>query len=223
VYPSSETWRRQFIMAGRKPWELGGTVRHRNVRPRRRVLIVCEDEKSSRDYFQSFNPTRTEVVAVGTGMNTSSLVDEAIALRNRAQRSDAPYASVWCVFDRDSFPIQNYHRAFKWARDEGIRVAWANEAFELWYLLHFNFLDTALSRDRYAEKLGPLLGVVYDKADASMYARLEARQPTALRNAYRLEKHWADLGVDNPERHNPSTGVHELVEHLNELRELGPA
>ena len=210
-------------MAGRKPWEQGGTVRQRNARPRRRVLIVCEDEKSSRDYFQSFDPSRTEVIAVGTGMNTLSLVEEAIDLRNGAQRDGAPYASVWCVFDRDSFPAQNYHQAFERARDEGLRVAWANEAFELWYLLHFNYLDTALPRDRYAEKLAPLLGVAYDKADASIYALLEARQPTALRNAHRLEQHWADLGVNDQERHNPSTGVHRLVEHLNELKELGRA
>ena len=81
----------------------------------------------------------------------------------------------------------------------------------------------ALPRDRYAEKLAPLLGVAYDKADASIYARLEARQPTALRNAHRLEQHWADLGVNDQERHNPSTGVHRLVEHLNELKELGRA
>ena len=209
-------------MAGRKPWEKGGTVRDRNARPRRRVLIVCEDEKSSRNYFQSFDSSRSEVVAIGTGMNTLSLVEEAIALRNRAHRDDAPYASVWCVFDRDSFPVQSYHRTFERARDEGLRVAWANEAFELWYLLHFNYLDTALSRDRYAEKLAPLLGIADEKADALMYARLEAKQPMALRNAHRLEKHWADLGVNNPERHNPSTGVHKLVEHLNDLKELGP-
>jgi hypothetical protein len=31
------------------------------------------------------------------------------------------------------------------------------------------------------------------------------------------------LGVDNPERENPSTGIHKLVEHLNELRNLGAA
>lgn len=209
-------------MAGRKPWEKGGTIRPRNARPRRRVLIVCEDEKSSRDYFQSFDPSRSEVVAVGTGMNTLSLVEEAIALRNRAQRDDASYASVWCVFDRDSFPVQSYQQAFERAHYEGLRVAWANEAFELWYLLHFNYLDSALSRDRYAEKLAPLLGIAYKKADASMYAHLETRQPMALRNAHRLERHWADLGVNNPERHNPSTGVHKLVEHLNDLKELGP-
>ncbi len=56
-----------------------------------------------------------------------------------------------------------------------------------------------------------------------MYDHLESRQSTALKNARRLERHWAELSVDNPERENPSTGIHKLVEHLNELRNLGAA
>lgn len=212
-------------MAGRKPWERADGIRSRDTRPRRRVLIACEDAKSSRDYFQAFpvDRSRAEIVAVGTGMNTISLVENAIELRDRAEGNGTPYASVWCVFDRDSFPAQNYQRAFERAREEGLRVAWANEAFELWYLLHFNFHDTALSRDRYAAKLAPLLAGTYAKADASMYARLESRQATALKNARRLERQWAESGVANPERENPSTGIHKLVEHLNELKELGAA
>lgn len=212
-------------MAGRKPWERADTGRSRDTRPRRRVLIVCEDEKSSRDYFQAFpvDRSRAEIVAIGTGMNTFSLVEHAIQLRDRAEVDRAPYVSVWCVFDRDSFPIQNYQAAFERAREEGLCVAWANEAFELWYLLHFSFLDTALSRDRYAQKLAPLLRIAYDKADSSMYARLESRQLMAVRNARRLERHWAELGVPDPECQNPSTGVHKLVERLNELKDLGAA
>jgi RloB-like protein len=124
-------------MAG-KPWERGGIGRRRDARPRRRVLVVCEDEKSSKYYFQSFpvDHSRSEVVAVGTGMNTVSLVEHAVSLRDAAERRGAQYASVWCVFDRDSFPPQNYNRAFELARANQLRVAWANEAFELWYLLH---------------------------------------------------------------------------------------
>jgi hypothetical protein len=104
---------------------------------------VCEDEKSSRDYFQAFpvDRSRTEIVALGTGLNTLGLVEHAIGLRNRADGSGTPYASVWCVFDRDSFAEDNYRKAFALARENGMRVAWANEAFELWYLLHFNYHD----------------------------------------------------------------------------------
>ena len=49
-------------------------------RQRRRVLIYCEDSKSSADYLRSFpiDPKRVEVRVQDTGMNTDSLVEAAI-------------------------------------------------------------------------------------------------------------------------------------------------
>ena len=185
------------------------------------MLIVCEDSKSARDYFDSFeiDPRRAEVVAVGTGMNADSLVEEAMKRQSKAIQACQPYNEVWCVFDRDSFPLANYDRAFQLARANGIKVAWANEAFELWYLLHFNYHDTGISRHDYQAKLKPNLQ--YNKADKTVYARVKAHQETALRNARKLERHWNEMGERFPERQNPSTSVHKLVEFLNELADLG--
>jgi len=54
---------------------------------------------------------------------------------------------VWCVFDRDvdvtSSPEQSktadiaFSQSIKACHDSGINVAWSNDAFELWILLHF--------------------------------------------------------------------------------------
>jgi hypothetical protein len=126
------------------------------------------------------------------------------------------------VLDRDSFPLENYARAFELARNSNVRVAWANEAFELWYLLHFNYHDSGIGRAHYKTKLDPHLPQPYDKSDSEIYRKVITHQETALRNARRLEKHWRELGKQFPERQNPSTGVHKLVEFLKELRELGP-
>lgn len=32
-------------------------------------------------------------------------------------------------------------------------AAWSNESFELWYYLHFQYLDTGISRSQYIEKI----------------------------------------------------------------------
>ena len=209
-------------MPANKPWEQKPSGRRpAETRERRRVLIVCEDSKSSRFYFESFpiDAKRAEVLALGTGMNTDSLVEEAIRLKKQAVKDCQPYNEVWCVFDRDSFPLGNYTRAFELARGSGIKVAWANEAFELWYLLHFNYHDTGISRGDYKTKLRPNLE--YDKADETIYEKVKTFQVTALRNARKLERYWNDLRERFPERQNPSTNVHKLVEFLNELAELG--
>jgi hypothetical protein len=212
-------------MAGNKPWETSPAGRKtEGAQLRRRVLIVCEDSKSSCLYFKSFeiDNERAEVFAVGTGMNTDSLVEEAITLKHQQETERRPYHEIWCVLDRDSFPLSNYARAFDLARKANIRIAWANEAFELWYLLHFNYHDTGMSRTDYKSRLDACLPRPYDKADGSIYEKILPYQATAIRHARRLEKYWRDLGERFPERQNPSTGVHKLVEFVNEFRELGP-
>lgn len=211
-------------MAANKAWERGGASRlPSGTRERRRVLILCEDCKSSCFYFRAFNiaPERAEVVAVGTGRNTDSLVEEAIRLKVKAVERCSPYHEVWCVFDRDDFPLANYHRAFELARANGLKIAWTNEAFELWYLLHFNYHDTAISRHNYKAKLRPHCH--YEKGDKEIYQKVKPYEAIALRNAQRLERHWNELGERYPERQNPSTSVHELVEFLNDLADLGRA
>jgi hypothetical protein len=210
-------------MPGNKPWEqkLPGR-RPAETRERRRVLIVCEDSKSACDYFKSFkiDSKRAEVFPVGTGMNTDSLVEEAIKLKDKAVKACQPYNEVWSVFDRDSFPLGNYTRAFELALANGIKVAWANEAFELWYLLHFNYHDTGISRKDYKAKLKQS-GLEYDKADKTIYDKVKEHQATALKFARKLERHWHEKREKFPERQNPSTSVHKLVEFLNELADLG--
>lgn len=210
-------------MSKNKPWKRSAKGRgSRNLRQLRRVLIYCEDSKSSADYLGCFpiDPQRVEVRVVGTGRNTDSLVEAAIAARDKALKSKTPYSEVWCVFDRDSFPMKNYARAFDLALASKIRLAWANEAFELWYLLHFDYFDAAISRADYAKKLLER-GLKYDKADRGVYEKIRANQATAIRNAKRLKRHWDECGAKFPERENPSTSVHTLVEFLNELADLG--
>lgn len=209
-------------MAGNKPWNRSRHGRAPNgSRERRKVVIFCEDTKSSRLYLRSFpvDLARFEVSVLGTGMNTDSLVEEAIRRIKQAKGRGIKYSEIWCAFDRDSFPEEDYIRAFQLAESAGIKIAWANEAFELWYILHFDYLETGLSRNDYKQKLKER-GLDYDKADEGIYAKLKDRQEIAIKNARRLEAHWSEHRNKFPERENPSTSVHRLVSFLNELSEL---
>jgi hypothetical protein len=210
-------------MSKTKPWSKSASGRApSSSRERRRVLIVCEDSKSSTYYFKAFpiDPHRLEVKVLGTGMNTDSLVQEATRIVHDDRKQGILYNEVWCVFDHDSFPLQNYTRAFDLAAREKIKIAWANEAFELWYLLHFDFHNSPISRNAYKQKLLQK-GLTYDKADKAIYQKVKPYQDTAMKNASKLEKHWNECGEKFPERKNPSTSVHNLVEFLNELANLG--
>ena len=189
-------------------------TRRENIRKLRRILIVCEGEKTEPNYFKKFpaNPEVYDQIDIhGTGYNTISLVKEAVRLKNEALRKREPYIEVWCVFDKDDFPFVNVRDAIVLANENQIKCAYSIEAFELWYMLHFNFYDSALSRKQYKEKLSQLLEKKYQKNDDGMYKLLSRRQSTAIHNARRL--YMQQYKKPFTER-NPLTTVFWLVERL---------
>ena len=175
--------------------------------PLERFLIVCEGEKTEPNYFRSFRVPREVIDVHGLGDNTVRIVESAIELM-----AEDNYDQVWCVFDRDSFPARNFNAALDLARRHGIKMAYSNEKFEQWYVLHFEFLNSGIHRADYITKLHRLLGHRYEKNSDMIYEELEERQPDAIRNAARL---LALYSPQNPERDNPSTTVYKLVTELN--------
>ena len=191
-------------------------TRLENSRNLRRFLIVCEGEKTEPNYFRKFpeNPEVYDRIDIyGTGYNTISLVNEAIRLKTEAQKQREPYIEVWCVFDKDDFSVDQFMAAIILAGKNQIKCAYSIEAFELWYMLHFNFYDAALSRDQYKEKLTELLGKRYQKNDDGMYQVLKKRQNLAIKNAKKLYA----LQYRRPlVEQNPITTVFRLVERLSQ-------
>jgi hypothetical protein len=183
---------------------------------RDRILILCEGKKTEPNYFRKF-PLDVELVEIdikGTGANTLSLVEDAIRRGQDAVSTGRPYNQIWCVFDRDSFPPGNFNRAFKVADENHVRIAYSNQCFELWYLLHYHFNDAAIKRNEYARRLTRYIGRKYRKNDENMYDLLKERQAEAIQNAKKLCNRYISC---NPEKDDPSTTVHELVEALNEF------
>jgi hypothetical protein len=189
----------------------------REEKTRRWFLIVCEGEKTEPNYFKSF-PVDTKVINLdiqGEGKNTKSLVEKAIELKNNSEPDETD--RFWCVFDRDKNPknpndSQNFNSAITLAKNNGIEVAYSNDAFELWYLLHFHFYNTGFSRQDYQNRLTKLLGHKYEKNSKTIYEDLKDKQQDAIKHAKLLLQKYAR---PNPESDNPSTTVHLLVEELN--------
>lgn len=128
-----------------------------------RVLIVCEGAKTEPNYFKSFNMMKNsgglvfEITSAGGGINTIQVVQKAIELRDKAVCDKKPYDVTWAVFDRDSFAAADFDNAIHMADSNDIRCAWSNEAFELWYIYHFENRITPMSRKKYAHKITALV------------------------------------------------------------------
>ncbi len=201
-----------------KPWSRKGRSYMRpvdHIQKRKRYLIVCEGRKTEPNYFRGFKIPPDAVVEIcGEGYNTVSLVEKAIQLRDIAKDVDEEYDKVWCVFDRDSFSAQDFNKAIELAQNEDIDIAYSNEAFELWYVLHFDYLDTGITRQDYCNILSRQLKKGYRKNSESIYSEIRHLQDMAIQRARRLYEQYPN---HNPEKDKPSTTVHLLVEELNKL------
>jgi len=203
---------------------------------RRFFLIVCEGEKTEPNYFESLKDDLPKGVLnvcsfkiVGTGNNTTSLVNKAMTLRTEWQtQTNRTIDKMWIVFDKDSFTAQSFNSAIQTciANRPDVDCAWTNEAFELWYLLHFHYYNTGISRKKYQEliegnfqKQG-LNDYEYKKNSTEMYSLLEtyASRESAIKHATKLEKVYA--GQQNYSTQNPCTMVHKLIAELFGLEEI---
>lgn len=207
-----------------------------NVRAKRMYyLIVCEGAATEPNYFEGLKQdlpkgvlTAYQIDIEGTGRNTQSLVDEALRLKEAYEKNTTrPVDKLRVVFDRDSFAANDFNNAIvRCAQNTPvIGCAWSNEAFELWYLLHFHYYNNAISRKDYQdlieENLRPFLGenYRYQKNSIEMYALLKeyGSIEDAIRNAKNLERNFA--GRQDYANHNPCTMVYKLVEELLKLKE----
>ena len=122
------------------------------------------------------------------------------------------FDQVWCVFDKDDCDDDEFNCVIEDAKRQGLRVAYSNQSFELWYLLHFDCYDEPMHRRKYLGELNKCLGHTYKKNAKDMYEQLYSKQNTAIENA----DHLLDLySPRNPAKDNPSTTVHLLVQQLN--------
>lgn len=189
-----------------------------------RFLIVCEGECTEPTYFQSLVKNRyfevREEKIVGEGRATCALVKRTAQIKEELERSrQLPFDRVWVVFDKDDFV--DFNDAIHLAKSYGFECAWTNEAFELWYFLHFQFLDAAISRKDYIVKLQEEIrkhsgyeNYEYRKNDSFTYKLLNSigDEAFAKKCAVRLRKYFD--GDCDYQAHKPCTTVDLLVEEL---------
>lgn len=205
-----------------------------------RFLIVSEDTKSSVLYFKAiikdiqaihdssvkgvpsqeqpndeFVGVSPETKVEGCGKATMRLLEEAKAIRDEEQ---TPFDSCWLVFDKDDF--KDFNQAIQEATDADFEVAWSNESFELWYLLHFRYQSTGLGRKECIKALEEEIRKYdpkfkYEKGNTDMYGILSESgdQSQAIKWAQKLRDRYMD---EDYASRNPCTQVDMLVKELTD-------
>ena len=127
-------------------------------------IIFCEDENDEPFYFRSFGiENKLKINCIPNQKNKKlNLLNTLIYCKNAGliDYIDHTYKlrenvteNIWCVYDRDFENIDllqikesddlNFTTSIDSALKAGLKVAWSNDAFELWILLHFEKLPNA--------------------------------------------------------------------------------
>jgi hypothetical protein len=211
------------------------------------IIIACEDSVSSPTYFRMIVDNLIDkkiitqdsfVIAPHKHTNPTGVLKDL-----KKYKTYQKFDHKWIVIDRDNQRVnggghskEEFNNALKNAKSKksnfNIEVAYANDSFELWYLLHFEYRNSAISRDEILTQVIKRLKEVdiykfaklsKDNIKQENYTRLifetlKPLQSMAIRNAKKLLDSYGD--EHNPESDNPSTRVHLLVEVLNGLVSL---
>lgn len=208
-----------------------GTQRVENTRDERKaVILACEDSVSAPLYFNAI----FDDLKINHAIAASSLViakhthtDPLGVLQDLLNHSGyEDFDHQWIVIDRDEertngggHTLENFNQAIAKAGGRRINVAYSNPCFEIWYLLHFEYRNTAIDRDELYQKLERN----YQYKKNKLLILTQEQQNTAIKNAQKLIKSWEDVqGATSPSTDNPSTTVHNLVKLLNGFKAQQP-
>jgi len=216
------------------------------------VIISCEDTESTPEYLNQIVKilikdriiTQDSFIIVPDdvlkGTNPSKVLERLRKYKDSNDKTYKDFQHKWIVIDRDIERVNggghtpaDFNKAIQSAKnikqDLNIEVAYSNDSFELWYLLHFDYICTAILRDelntRLMKKLKEKNPTKFRDVDKKkiktkkytklIYEELLELQPKAIKNAENLLLSYGE--THNPERDNPSTTIHKLVEILNSL------
>ncbi len=206
----------------RKAWDVRKNLR-RSVGQRRlykRFLIMTEGE-TEETYFNHYRHQPNPIVhAIDQSDNKRSLVEKAIAERSQRIASEdfvKDLDEAWVVFDRDVDPLNtrdktNFNEALQLAENNGISVAYSNDAFELWLLLHFQVVSTSMHRDKICQKLSEHMGRIYEHGSRTdLFEQIKPMRQEAIKRATQMLE---ERKSEAPEAANPTTTVHILVQRI---------
>lgn len=130
-------------------------------------LIASEGTETEPQYFGAIQKIintkyrdRIQLKVEGIGDNTVNLL---MKVRQYVQNYGIVFKHVWIVYDTDDFPAENIDMVAQLCEEYSAQgetiyhAVWSNQCVELWYLLHFMYMDTDIDRSRYWPKLSDWL------------------------------------------------------------------
>ncbi|MDR1001665.1 MAG: RloB family protein [Oscillospiraceae bacterium] len=187
-----------------------------------RIIIFCEGETDQYyfDYFAEIinknKYTDIEVVLETANGNAQTVLNLAKKFMNdeKYNRKYSNYGK-YLAFDCDD--PSNIQEVIRAAKDYELLIS--NHFFETWLLMHFEDINTKLTRQAIYNSLSKHLNAEYKKANKGQVREIiqNGSVEKAIDHAKLLEKRYKDEAKSiftNISEMNPYTSVHTLVEQF---------
>lgn len=184
---------------------------HQVVRPHnlRKTFMIFTEGQTEEGYFKKFK-VRCKTIPGG---NALRIVEEAIVQKKRLKKTFDEY---WIVFDQDATTKNDFLKAISLAKENGLKVAYSCQAFEIWWLFHFTEITAPIQRKDFEKKLKKHLPNYKQREKGHsqgerMWLQLNKLKDTGIANAKKAHSKFPqpELAFDQS-----VTTVYELVELL---------
>lgn len=192
--------------------------------PNKAELIVCEGSSTEPQYFNELkrklrlSSVQIDVVASRGESEPINIVERAISKKREGARQGVPYSNIWCVMDVE-VPArhESLEKAMVKAKDNKVEIILSNPFFEYWLLLHFEKILTPFNEDKELHSALKVIHQTYKKTWIG-FDILYPHTETAIKHSEEVLK---ETGCTEDLRdYNPSTHVHRLVEHLQNIERM---
>lgn len=133
-----------------------------------------------------------------------------------------------CVFDKDDFKDIDFNNAIKIAKANSYEVAYSNQAFEYWIILHFDdHQGGGMHRNDYNDKINTLIkphNIFYDGKNSKLISEdffnlldgidENTEKERKLLAIERAKRNFNRNNHDTPAKAESSTTVFRLVEEI---------
>lgn len=202
---------------------------HRKAHPK--VFVWIHTAKAELEYFQDFKDhlkTMQLLPKKAICWSPCELIAQVVTWKKRdnigkQEFSEEDGDQIWCVFDVDDFYKDEANKmlaAIQTAHKNKIKIAYSNECFELWILLHFTKPTAAIARGSIMEnkiaryfKKHKLHGFTKNQ---KIFLTLLEFQPCGIKHANELIGNYAEIKWDHvlSRDGNPSTSIHFLIQEI---------
>ncbi len=137
----------------RKRRQIGETID-----PKKSIAIYCEGQ-TEKIYFQElkkyYRITNVNIIPIVLSEqgNALTLTQNAVDRKNENPNFD----EYWIVIDKDDTEFPIFEKAINLAKEKQISSAYSIQAFEFWFILHFQYSHDKMERTDYSKKLNNYL------------------------------------------------------------------